>query len=31
MVDNDLLTIALNNLVMNAVTHTEKGMVRISP
>ncbi len=30
MVDKDLLTIALNNLVMNAVTYTEKGVVRIS-
>lgn len=30
MVDKDLLTIALNNLVMNAVTYTRKGVVRIS-
>ncbi len=30
MVDKDLLTIALNNLLINAVTYTERGIVRIS-
>jgi signal transduction histidine kinase len=30
MVDKDLLTIALNNLLMNAVSYTEKGFVRFS-